>query len=47
MFKLTWNFKEPQIAKILLNKKDKIGGFILPIFKTYCKTTVMKTVVLA
>ena len=44
MFKLTWNFKEPQIGKIILNKKDKVGGFTVPIFKTYCKATVIKAV---
>ena len=36
-----WNFKGPQIAKIIF-KKSKARGFILPDFKVYYKAEVIK-----
>lgn len=38
-----WNFKGPQIDKIILKKKGNISGLTLHDFKTYYKTTTIKT----
>ena len=44
ILKFIWRGKRPRIDNTVLKEKNKVGGLMLPNFRTHCEATVVKTV---